>query len=69
LYRFQGEHRVLINAEIHSLSPQHLDATLKTIAFDPDRHEIECDIKAVTYHQIEVSRRGERWVARIIFDL
>lgn len=37
--------------------------------FDLERHIINTEIKAVTYHQIEVRRDNDHWRARIIFDL
>lgn len=69
LYLFQGKKQVLTNIVIDSIFPTRLDATLETVAFDPNQHEILCEIKAVTYHQIEVVEKDELWEARIIFDL
>jgi SHS2 domain-containing protein len=37
--------------------------------FDPLRHEVLREIKAVTYHQLAVQWRGGRWRARIYVDL
>ena len=69
LYLFEGEKEIVINVEIDSISPSHLEATVDTVPFYPNRHEILCEIKAVTYHQIEVAEKAGRWEARIIFDL
>ena len=69
LYLLQGEKKVVTHVKIDSLSPAHLAATLKTVPFDPNRHEILCEIKAVTYHQIDVARKNDKWEARVIFDL
>jgi SHS2 domain-containing protein len=30
---------------------------------------VERELKGVTYHDLEVSRRGDGWFARIVFDL
>ena len=65
----KGENQLVTDAVIHSLSPSYLNATLKTIPFDPALHEILREIKAVTYHQIEVAEKGKHWEATIIFDL
>lgn len=35
----------------------------------PDRHEIFREIKAVTYHGIEVRKTQEGWRARVLFDM
>jgi SHS2 domain-containing protein len=69
LYLFEGEKKVVTDFSVDSISPHHLDAILKAATFDPDLHEILCEIKAVTYHQIEVAKKDERWEATIIFDL
>jgi SHS2 domain-containing protein len=69
LYLLQGEKKVVTHLKIDSLSPVNLVATLKTVPFDPTRDEILCDIKAVTYHQIDVARKNNQWEARVIFDL
>jgi SHS2 domain-containing protein len=37
--------------------------------FDPSRHQFKTEIKAVTYHQVEIIDKGESWVARVIFDI
>lgn len=37
--------------------------------FDPARHKIRTELKAVTYHQLEAVRETDGWRARIIFDV
>jgi SHS2 domain-containing protein len=69
LYQFEGEHKLVTNVEIDFISPSYLDATLEMVSFDPNIHEILREIKAVTYHQIEVVEKDKHWEARIIFDL
>jgi protein archease len=69
LYIFQGANRLVTQTKILEIIPNHLDAQIKTIPFSLDKHEILTEIKAVTYHQIEVIRKGGLWNARIIFDL
>ncbi|MBW1774450.1 MAG: archease, partial [Deltaproteobacteria bacterium] len=69
LYLFEGEREILSDLDIDSISPTRLDVTLKTVPFNPDIHEILCEIKAVTYHQIQVAQKGDQWRARIFFDL
>ena len=69
LYLFEGEKELVTGIGIDSISPSHLDATLESVSFDPDLHEILREIKAVTYHQIEVAKKDACWEARIFFDL
>jgi SHS2 domain-containing protein len=35
----------------------------------PGRHRIHREIKGVTYHDVAVERRGDRWTARVILDV
>ena len=69
LYLLEGETRVVTSIRIVDIRPSFLEAALKTVPFDPVLHEILNEIKAVTYHQIEVAEKENRWEARIIFDL
>lgn len=69
LYILQGENRLVTQAKINRITPKRLDARIKTIPFSSAKHEILTEIKAVTYHQIHVIRKGRLWKARIIFDL
>jgi len=69
LYLFEGDDLVVTSISIDSLTSSQLEATLKTVPFDPEIHEILNEIKAVTYHQIQVTNKGDIWEARVIFDL
>jgi SHS2 domain-containing protein len=37
--------------------------------YDPGRHEIKVEIKAVTYHQLTIKQEGGQWVGRVIVDI
>jgi len=44
-------------------------ATLSGEQYDPGRHALRTELKAVTYHQLSVVEEGPRWRARVIFDV
>jgi len=69
LYLLEGEKLVVTSIRIVDVRPSCLEAALKTVPFDPAFHEILTEIKAVTYHQIEVMQKGDRWETQVIFDL
>jgi len=69
LYLFAGENLVVTSIRMGSISSSHLDATLETVPFEPEIHEILTEIKAVTYHQIEVTEIANGWEAKVIFDV
>ena len=46
-----------------------ISAELAGETYDPNRHEIRTEVKAVTYHQLKIAHDGGRWVGRVILDL
>lgn len=69
LFEFNGNERLIIRAVILSLSENALEAELWVVPFDPRIHEIQNEIKAVTYHGLIVEKRGEGWFAQVVFDV
>ncbi|MFC1883477.1 archease [Thermodesulfobacteriota bacterium] len=69
LYLLEGEEMVVTGVKIPVIYPSSLEAVIEKVPFDPEIHEIQREIKAVTYHQINVSPIEGRWQARIIFDV
>jgi len=51
---------------IHDFS---LEATAWGDVFDPNIHTMKTEIKAVTYHQLEVTKNDQGWQAQVIFDI
>jgi len=37
--------------------------------FDPDRHEIQRDIRSIAFQQSRIEKTGDRWIAQVIFEL
>jgi len=46
-----------------------VSATLAGERLDPARHEQRADVKAVTYHRLEVKRTAQGWEAFVILDI
>jgi len=69
LYLLEGEDMVVVDISIDAMTETRLDARLYVAPFDPKKHEVLTEIKAVTYHQIEVVRERNGWRASVIFDL
>ena len=69
LYLFAGEKKIAANTFIKTLSSSALEAIVELVQFNPNIHEILYEIKAVTYHQIEVTEKANHWEAKVIFDL
>ena len=69
LYLWTGKERLVGKVSILSISEYKLSATVKYDPYNSDRHVITNDIKAVTYHQIQVNQVANGWESRIIFDV
>jgi SHS2 domain-containing protein len=55
---------------VQEVDSRRIKALLRGERFDPVRHRIEKEIKAVTYHQASVEKTGDGgWVARVVFDV
>ena len=52
-----------------SLAPYTLSASVDLARFDPETNAVNHDIKAVTYHDIDVYPVTGGWESRIIFDV
>ena len=46
-----------------------LEATAWGEVFDPEIHTMKTEIKAITYHQLEVVENDQGWKAQVIFDI
>lgn len=69
LHQFLQDGFVAATIAIVEINEQHVHARLIGEKLDYDRHEFETEIKAVTYHQLSVTREQGRWRARVIFDV
>ena len=68
---FLGESRGFLFKEftIRRLDSTSLKAIARGEIFDPSRHCFKTEIKAVTYHQVEVKEADGKWEGRVIFDV
>jgi len=69
LYLWTGEDKLVTMVHVDTISPTTVEARIGFIDSRPDVHVIGHEIKAVTYHQIEVNRTDTGWQATIVFDI
>ncbi len=69
LYLWSGEELLVGAVRIQKIEPHEIIADLFCEPYDPSRHPIKIEIKAVTYHQIEVAQTSHGWEARFIVDV
>lgn len=69
LYLHQVKRILLSEFHISEMDDLHLKGCVSGEPFDAKRHEIKKEVKAATYHDIEVTESNGRWTARVIFDV
>ena len=69
LYLFHGEALLVSDCHIAAITHKHVTATLRGEFFDPARHEIRQELKAVTYHQATIQETPQGWRGKVIFDV
>ncbi|KPJ78815.1 MAG: hypothetical protein AMJ54_01655 [Deltaproteobacteria bacterium SG8_13] len=69
LYLWSGKDLLVASVEIEQVSEQKIVAVASVEPFRSERHRIHNEIKAVTYHQIDVSESLTGWEAKIILDV
>ncbi|NLX98998.1 MAG: archease [Rhodopirellula sp.] len=68
LYRFDTNH--LLFRDFHvAVDAAGLEATARGEPVDLGRHELEMELKAITYHGLTVRREGGGWLAEVIVDI
>lgn len=69
LCKFNSEGYLLKEFNIKEISKKGLKAKAKGEKLDLSRHSLKTEIKAVTYHQLEVNKTATGWEAQVIFDV
>ena len=69
LYLFDAKGMLLKKFDLDEINKHGLRAVVRGESFQPERHVIKREFKAVTYHQVKVEKKGGKWEGRIIFDL
>jgi SHS2 domain-containing protein len=70
LYLWHGRQEIPLQIRIEAIGETALEATVTTCDFLPLEHQVQKEIKAVTYHQIAVGPHSDGgWKARVIFDV
>ena len=69
LYLWSGDRQLLCDVIIESIDATQIRATVTSVDYAPQRHEIRNEIKAVTYHQVAVVSCESGWSARVFLDV
>jgi SHS2 domain-containing protein len=69
LYLHQSRGLLLRSFSIRAIGAGSLKAEVAGEKLDPRRHSLRADLKAPTYHELEIQERDGRWHVRVIFDV
>ncbi len=70
LFRFEMDHLVPVAVDVQEADGEGVRARVGFGRFDPARHAARLEVKAVTYHGLQVEeRRDGSWRARLILDV
>ena len=68
LLRFETDH-VLFAAFDVKVADTGLSATARGEPYDPARHVLAHEVKAITYHELKVEKTADGWLAEVIVDI
>ena len=68
LYRFDSRHLLLSRFEAR-VGEAGLEGSAWGEPFDPARHALAHEVKAITYHGLKVERTADGWLAEVIVDI
>lgn len=68
LYTFHSRRVVFVDFRVQ-VTPTGLSATVSGEPIDMHRHEIDMEVKAITWHALRVERQPNGWLAEVIVDV
>ncbi|MER3414765.1 MAG: protein archease [Gemmataceae bacterium] len=68
LFLFDTQHLVFCQFQVH-VEDGSLEAHLGGEPVDSQRHRLDHEVKAVTYHGLKVRRTTDGWLAEVILDI
>jgi SHS2 domain-containing protein len=65
---FEDEHRLFATFEV-TVGASGLMASIWGEPYDPARHVLAREVKAITYHELKVEQTADGWLAEVIVDI
>ena len=69
LYLFSADGLIMQKANIQKLDANAIQAEVTGEIFSPDFYRIKTEIKAVTYHELEIRKTEHGYEVQVIFDV
>ena len=68
-YLFITESKMFSKFEIERFNDLELTATASGEKFNSHKHPLKAEIKAVTFHDLQIEKKGGHWETKIVFDI
>jgi len=68
LYRFEDQQMLFSRFDL-KVGEESMSGTIWGEPFDPDRHALGHEVKAITYHELKVMPTRGGWLAEVIVDI
>lgn len=68
LFVFESQQLLLREFQV-AVAAEGLTATVAGEPADPERHRLENEVKAITYHDLKIEQLDGKWTARVIVDI
>jgi SHS2 domain-containing protein len=69
LFLYDAEKFLTADAKFEIINNTSLKATILGQKYDSMKHELNLDIKAITYHKLMVEKLDDIWIARVFVDI
>lgn len=68
-FLFVTEAKVFCKFELNRMTETELTATVLGEKFKEYKHPLKNEIKAVTFHELQIEQIGKNWETKIVFDI
>jgi SHS2 domain-containing protein len=68
LFTYETRHLLLAQFDV-TVGGSGVRATARGELTDPARHQLDHEVKAITYHRLKLERAGDGWLAEVIVDI
>ena len=68
LYTFETKRLLFAQFDVQ-VDNSGITAVCRGEPIDPTRHELDHEVKAITYHELKVENTGHEWLAEVIVDI
>jgi SHS2 domain-containing protein len=69
LFLYDSEKFLLSDVKFEVINDNSMKAVLQGEIYDPLKHELSLDVKAITYHQLKLEECDGLWIARVFVDI